>query len=157
MANVVRWDPFREIADLQQTMDRFFDRGVGRILARENGADAYFPLDLYETEDEVVVRASLPGARPEDVNVSVNGDVLTIKAETKAETEGRQPNYYRQERRFGVMQRALQLPVRVNADSAAAEFEHGVLTLKLPKAEEAKPKTIEIKPKNVIESSAKAS
>jgi HSP20 family protein len=153
MANVVRWDPFREIADLQSTMDQFFNRGVGRILARENGADSYFPLDLYETEEDVVVKASLPGARPEDVNVSVNGDVLTIKAETKAESEEKQPNYYRQERRFGVMQRALQLPVRVDADKANADFEHGVLTLHLPKAEEARPKTIEIKPKNVIESS----
>jgi HSP20 family protein len=155
MANVVRWDPFREMADLQQTMDRFFDRGIGRVLARgENGTDSYFPLDLYETENDVVVKASLPGAQPEDVNVSVNGDVLSIKAETKAETEEKQPNYYRQERRFGVMQRALQLPVRVDADKADAAFEHGVLTLRLPKVAEARPKTIEIKSKNVIDSGA---
>jgi HSP20 family protein len=138
-------------------MDQFFNRGVGRILARENGADVYFPLDMYETEGDVVVKASLPGARPEDVEVSVNGYVLSIKAETKSETEEKQPNYYRQERRVGVMQRALQLPVRVDADNAGADFENGVLTLTLPKVAEARPKTIEIKPKNVIESATGAS
>jgi HSP20 family protein len=145
------------MVDLQQTVDRLFDSGIGRMLARENGNETYFPLDLYETENDVVVKASLPGARPEDVNVSVNGDVLSIKAETKAESEEEQPNYYRRERRFGAVQRALQLPVRVDADQANADFEHGVLTLRLPKVAEARPKTIEIKPKNVIESSAGAS
>jgi HSP20 family protein len=153
MADIMRWDPFREVADLRETMDRLFDRGVSRpwrLMTWDTG-EGFFPVDLYETDDDVVVKASLPGVRPEEVQISVTGDTLSIKAETKEEHEEKTPNYYRKERHYGAMQRVLTLPVRVNADQANAEFDTGVLTLRLPKAPEVRAKTIEVKPKGVIE------
>jgi HSP20 family protein len=153
MANMTRWDPFRELDTLRETMDSLFDRGFSRpwrLLNYDTG-EGFFPIDLYETDDEVVVKASLPGARPEDVQISITGDVLTVKAETKEEHEEKKENYYRRERRQGTFQRALTLPVRVDADKANATFEHGVLLLRLPKAAEVRAKTIEVKPKGVIE------
>ena len=153
MADIMRWDPFREIAELREAMDRLFDRGFARpwrLLTWDTG-EGFFPVDLYETDDEVVVKASLPGLKPEDVHISVSGDALTIKGETQEEEEEKGPNYYRQERRHGVFQRVLTLPVRVDADKAEATFENGVLNLHLPKAPELRPKTIEVKPKGVIE------
>jgi HSP20 family protein len=153
---MTRWDPFRELTELRDTMDGLFDRGFSRPwrLINWDGGDAFFPVDLYETDDDVVVKASLPGVRPEDVNISITGETLTVKAETKSEHEEKQPNYYRQERRYGTLQRALALPVRVDADKADASFENGVLHLRLPKAAEVRPKTIEIKTKGMLEGQA---
>jgi HSP20 family protein len=151
--DIMRWDPFREVTDLRDTMDRLFERGFSRpwrLITWDTG-NGFFPVDLYETDDDVVVKASLPGAKPEDVHISVTGETLTIKTETREEHEEKKPNYYRQEQHYGAMQRALTLPVRVDADKAHAEFENGVLTLRLPKIAEVRPKTIEVKPKGVIE------
>jgi HSP20 family protein len=153
MADIIRWDPFREMAELRDTMDRLFDRGFSRpwrLLTWETG-DGLFPVDLYETDDEVVVKASLPGVKPEEVQISVTGDTLTVKGETREEHEEKQPNYYRQERRYGTFSRTLSLPVKVDADKAKAEFENGVLELRLPKVPEVRPKTIEVKTRGVIE------
>ena len=149
----MRWDPFRELSDMRETMDRLFERGFSRpwrLLTWDMG-EGFFPVDLYETDDEVVVKASLPGVKAEDVEIAVTGDTLTIKGETKEEHEEKKPNYYRQERRYGAFQRVLTLPVRVDADKADATFEQGVLNLRLPKVPEGRPKTIEVKPKGVIE------
>jgi len=104
-------------------------------------------VDIYETKDDVVVKASLPGVKPEDIEVSVVGDTLTIKGEVKEEKDIKEENYIRKERRYGSFCRSFTLPVSVDADKATAEFENGVLTLTLPKAEEVKPKTIAIKAK----------
>jgi HSP20 family protein len=153
MAELMRWDPFREVTDMRDAMDRLFDRGFSRpwrLLSWDTG-EGFFPVDLYETDDEVVVKASLPGVAPANVHISITGDTLSIKGELKEEREEKQPNYYRQERRYGTFQRALTLPVRVDADKAQASFEHGVLELRLPKAAEVRPKTIEVKPKLTIE------
>jgi HSP20 family protein len=146
MADITRWDPFREMVEMRDAMDRLFDRGFNRpwrLLTWETG-DGFFPVDLYETDDDVVVKASLPGVQPDDVEISVTGDTLTIKAETKEEHEEKKTNFYRQERRYGAFQRALALPVRVDADNAKASFENGVLHLRLPKVPEVKPKSIKI-------------
>ena len=154
MTRITRWDPFREVARGRYPFDTLFERGFGRpwrVVAWDTG-DGLFPLDLYETDDEVVVKASLPGVKPEDVQISVIGDTLTIKAEAKEEHEERKPNFYRQERRHGAFQRSLTLPVRVDTAQADATFENGVLSLRLPKVPEARPKTIEVKAKDVIES-----
>ena len=149
----MRWDPFRELSDMRETMDRLFERGFSRpwrLLTWDMG-EGFFPVDLYETDDEVVVKASLPGVKAEDVEIAVTGETLTIKGETREEHEEKKPNYYRQERRYGAFQRVLTLPVRVDADKADATFEQGVLNLRLPKVPEVRPKTIEVKPKGVIE------
>jgi len=93
------------------------------------------------------VHASIPGVKPEDIDISVTGDVLTIKGETVEEKEEKEGNYHLRERRYGAFQRAVSLPTLVRADKASAEFENGVLKLTLPKVEEVKPKSIKIKPK----------
>lgn len=146
MADIIRWDPFRELADMRATMGGLFGRGFIRPVRVVNWeGNGYFPVDLYETDDEIVVEASLPGVKPDELQVSVTGDTLTVKGETKAEHEGEEPNYYRKERRYGSFQRVLTLPVEVDSDKAHATFENGVLNLRLPKKPEARSKTIEVK------------
>ena len=103
------------------------------------------PLDIAETENEFIVKASLPGVRPEDVQITAHGDTLTIRGEIKAEEEKKDVHYHLRERRFGQFQRTVTLSTPIDADKAQAQFENGVLTLTLPKAEEAKPKQIKIK------------
>jgi HSP20 family protein len=99
----------------------------------------------------VVVKASLPGVKPEDVDITISGDTLTIKGETKTEEEVKREDYLYQERRYGSFSRTIALPSSLQTDKAEATFENGVLTLTIPKIEEVKPKTIKVKPKEVIE------
>ena len=145
MANIVRWEPFRELTDFRDTVDRLFYQGRPWRVATLRNPARVFPLDVYETEEDVVVKASLPGIKADDVDVSVTGDTLVIKGEASGEESDETPNYYRQERRHGSFERALTLPVEVDADNAAATFENGVLELRLPKAPSVLSKTIEVK------------
>jgi len=150
MTNITRWDPFRDLPDIRDAMDRMFDRGVvrpWRLVNWDPTADGFVPVDLYETDDEVVVKASLPGVKSDDVHISVTGDHLTIKGETREEKEETGKEFYRKERRYGSFQRVLTLPSSVVADQAKADFEDGVLELHLPKVPEVRPKTIEVKAK----------
>jgi HSP20 family protein len=150
---IVRWQPFQELVSLREAMDRLFEDSF----VRPSLPIAYFgetmgaAVDMYQNDKEVVVKASLPGVKPEEVDISVTGDVLTIKGEHKEEEETKEKNYFRKEIRYGTFSRSLQLPVAVKSDKAEAVFENGVLTLTLPKAEEAKPKQIKVKAKKVIE------
>jgi HSP20 family protein len=149
MANeVVRWDPFNEMVSLRDAVSHLFEdafiRPAGWPLPFE-GAAWSMPVDVIETKDQIVVKAAVPGVKPDEVDVSITGDTLTIKGETKAEEKFEEGSYLRKERRFGAFQRTLTLSVNVVADKAKAEFENGVLTLTLPKAEEAKPKSIKVK------------
>ena len=107
------------------------------------------PMDMYETENDVVVKAAVPGVKPEDIEVTVTGDLLTIKGEFKTESEkgDEKRNWHRQERRYGSFSRQVTLPVGVNTDACQADFENGVLTLQLPKVEEAKVKRVQIQSK----------
>lgn len=142
---IVRWDPFQEMVSLRDAMDRLFQesfiRPTSRLLAREG----VVPMDVYETDNEVVAKVALPGIKPENVEITMTGDLLTIKGEVKADETIKQENYYLQERRYGSFSRSATIPVPVVADKAEAKFEHGILTLSLPKAEEVKPKAIKIK------------
>jgi HSP20 family protein len=104
-------------------------------------------VDMYETDDAVVVKSAIPGIKAEDLDISVTGDTLTIKGETKTDEEVKEENYLYRERRYGSFCRALSIPVPVVTNKADAEFENGVLTLTLPKAEEVKPKAIKVKAK----------
>lgn len=149
MTNLVRWEPFRDLVSLREAMDRLFEESFVRpqtdwLAPTEAGALA---VDMYETEDAVVVKSAIPGIKPEDIDITVTGDTLTIKGETKFEEEVKEENYVRREMRYGSFVRSLPVPVSVVADKAEAEFENGVLTLTLPKAEEVKPKAIQIKAK----------
>jgi len=143
MASLMRWDPFGDMRGLRERMDRAFDDFFRspRLIPWES-AEFVFPLDVYETEDSLVVKAPLPGVRPEDVDISTAGDILTIRGETRSEEEVKRENYHRRELRYGSFCRSVPLPTQV---------EHGILTVTLPKAEEAKPKTIKVKARPVIE------
>jgi HSP20 family protein len=149
MANIVRWEPFRDLISLREAMDRLFEESFIRPRAgwlAPLGTEA-LAVDMYETDQEVVVKSSVPGIKPEDIDITITGDTLTIKGETKTEEKVERANYIRQERRYGAFSRSVALPTAIVAEKAKAEFENGVLTLTLPKAEEVKPKTIKVKAK----------
>jgi len=110
---------------------------------------------MYQTHNDVVVKAALPGFKPDEVDISITGDTLIIKGEHKEEQEGKQEDYFYKEHRYGTFSRSVTIPVQVKSDKAEATFENGVLTLTLPKAEEVKPKHIKVKPKAMIEGSKK--
>ena len=145
MANLTRWDPF---SDLRTTMDRLFDEGFSRpwrVIPSVEYRESAFPVEVSETEGEIEVKASLPGVKPDEVEITVNNDVLTIKAEHKEEpVEDKKRDYYRREIRYGAMQRSLSLPISVDSDKAEARFENGVLSLRLPKADAVRPKQIKV-------------
>ncbi len=145
MTTLVRWDPIREMMQLQNVVDRLFEADLGSTLPlwRQSGA-WMLPLDVIETEDEFIVKASIPGINPNDLDISLTDNVLTIKGEIKVE-EAEDVRYHLRERRFGMFQRSISLPVPVNADKVDAAYESGVLTLHIPKVEEVKPKHISIK------------
>lgn len=128
---------------MRDALDRLFDE---RFRGGSEWNTATTPaIDMYQTDKDVVVHASLPGVKPEDVDISILGDTLTVKGEMKSEQNVDRDNYYYQERRYGTFSRTLTLPMAVEADKAEAKFDNGVLTLTLPKSEQAKAKRIEVK------------
>lgn len=145
---LARWDPLKEMVTLREAMDRLFAESFVRpgsafpIMGMEGPA-----VDMYQTKDDVIVKAALPGVKPDEIEISVTGELLTLKGEFKEEEKIEEGSYLRQERHYGQFVRELSLPTLVNSDKAKAEFEHGVLTLRLPKAEAVKPKSITIKTK----------
>jgi HSP20 family protein len=142
---IVRRENSREISSMRDFMDRFFDE----VYSRENGLVSLGSpsIDLYQTDDEVIVKASLPGIKPEDLHLTVTGEVLTLQGEFKDEQENTNKNatYHIRERRYGSFSRSISLPAPVEVDQSRAEFEDGILTLTLPKAETVRPKMINIK------------
>jgi len=142
---IERWDPFREAISLRDAMNSLLQESFIRPggMPAQNGLAA-LPLDISETENDYVIKASLPGVKPEDVQITVHGDTLTIRGETRAEEDQKGQTWHLRERRSGSFQRSVALASPVNSDQAAAHFEHGVLTLTLPKAEEAKPRQIKV-------------
>ena len=143
-----RYEPYREMAALRDMVSGLFSDASprGAFFNTGNSVSA-LPLDVSETSDDFVVEANLPGVNPDDVQITVHGDTLTIRAQVHSEDEKSGKNWLVRERRGGVFQRSLTLHAPVDSNRAAASFDHGVLTLKLPKAEEAKPKTIKLQPK----------
>ncbi len=147
MANIARWEP-AGVTSLRDAMDRLFEDSVVRSSGLFPALRAEQPaVDMYQTDTDVVVKASLPGMKSEDVDISVTGDVITLKGEHKEEHEVNEDNYFRKEMRYGSFTRSLPIPVAVNVDKAEAEFQDGVLTVKMPKTEESKPKAVKVKGK----------
>ena len=109
------------------------------------------PIDMYQTKDEVVLKAALPGVKPEEVDITITGDTLTIKGEHKEEKETKEEDYLYKEHRYGAFSRSVTIPIQVESDKAEAVFENGILTLTVPKSEQVKPKQIKVKAKGVIE------
>ena len=144
--SLVRYQPFTRMASLRQAMDRLFDeRFFAPYRLFTVGMDATTPIDMYHTENEVVVKVALPGVKPEEVDVSITGDTLTIKGETKTEEKIEREDYLYKEHRYGTFCRSVALPGELKTDKAEASFENGILTLTIPKSEEAKPKQIKVK------------
>ena len=141
--SISRWEPFREMMTLRQAMDRLFEDSFVRAPRGFDGRMSYLPLDIYTTQDAVVIRASVPGVKPDEVEITVEGSTMTIRGETKAPQE--EGSFLLQEQRYGPFSRAIDLAIPVQADKAEAKFENGVLTLTVPKAEEIKPKVIKVK------------
>ena len=146
MANLIRWDPVREMVSMRDSMDRVFEDFFSRSPAAAEGYGT-IDINMVQTDDAVVIKASIPGIEPDDINISITGDTLTIRGETKEDEEFNNSEYHIREMRFGSFARSILLPSRIVSDKASAEFENGVLKLTLPKAEEVKPKTITIKAK----------
>jgi HSP20 family protein len=140
-----RWEPFHDVTEIQQEMNRLFDNFFGRPSAVATAERVWLPLcDMYETKDDLHVTFELPGVREKEVSVAITGDVLTVKGERKWDRELKDENYHRLERVYGKFERAVPLPVPVQADKVKATYRDGVLEITLPKAEEAKPKEIKI-------------
>ena len=147
MSNLIRWEPAREMMTLREAMDRLFDDAFTRPLSLSGNNWSIPAVDMYQTDNEVVVKAALPGIKADEVQINVTGEILTLKGETKQENETKEKAYHIREQRWGAFERSIVLPTEVVADKAKADFENGVLTITLPKAEEVKPKTISIKTK----------
>ena len=150
--DLVKWnrdvmDTFKELDRIQDEINRLFD--FPRLIETEGIFDRTFSpaVDVVEHADDYTVICDLPGVDPKDLQVSVEGDVLTIKGEKKYETKEKDAKYYRNELFEGSFQRTLSLPYGVDADKVDARLKDGVLTIVLPKKEEVKPKQIEIKTK----------
>ena len=144
--NLVRWEPLGDLGSLRDAVDRIFDESYLRPPAPFGlWAEGSLAVDMYETDDNVVVKTAIPGVKGEDINISVAGDTLSVRAESKTENEIRRANYLRRERRQGAYCRSLTLPGGLKTDKAEADFTDGILTLTFPKAEEVKPKSIRVK------------
>jgi HSP20 family protein len=138
-------DPFGDLNDIQSEMNRLFDSFFGRPSAAPATERVWAPaVDVYETKDELVLSAELPGFNEKDIHLSITGDMLTLRGERQWSQEVQQDSVYRKERWFGKFERTLPLPIPVQADKVKATYRDGVLTVSLPKAEEIKSKEIKI-------------
>jgi HSP20 family protein len=150
-----RWEPFKEVVSLRNAMDRLFEDSFVRTSMNGAGGEteAAIALDMYQTDKDLVVKASLAGFEPDEVDISISGDNLYIKGEHEEDKETEEENYYYRERHYGSVSRVVPIPVDVKSDKAEATFDNGVLTLVIPKAEESKPKQIKVraKPKAIAE------
>jgi HSP20 family protein len=144
--NLVTYDPFRELRSLQDEVNRVFSSNLNRGGDNELMRGAWSPsVDIYENKDQIVLEAELPGMKPEDVNISIENNILTIHGERRFEKKDEKDNFHRVERSYGSFTRSFTLPPTVSSEAADAVFENGVLRLTLAKREEAKPRRIEIK------------
>jgi HSP20 family protein len=148
MSNLMRWEPAREMMTLREAMDRLFDDAFTHPMSVRDGWTMASPaIDMYQTDNEVVVRASIPGIKADEVQINITGDVLTLKGEVNQDEERKDRAWHIREQRFGSFERSVALPTSVKSDQAEAVFENGILTISLPKADEVKPRTINIKAK----------
>jgi HSP20 family protein len=149
--SLMRFDPERELLSLRDAMNRLMEESfvlpsmIGEL--RGSGRAWGLAVDMFETNDHLVVKASVPGVKPEDLDITVQGETLTIKGEAKEEREEQQGRYHFRERRQGSFSRTLTLPFPIQSDKVEASFENGVLTLTLPKAEQVRPRTIKVQTK----------
>jgi HSP20 family protein len=142
MTTLNRWDPFNDMLTLREAMSQLFEESYVAPVAGRNGKGFMPALDLSETTDGYLVEVVVPGLKPEEIDVTVENNVLTIKGTSNRQAEDTKRNYHRIERRYGSFQRTIALPTTVKADGIAAELSNGILRLEIPKAEEVKPRRI---------------
>lgn len=151
MASVVRWDSLRDVMSLREEVNRLF----GRTLGEGAGAAVWTPaVDVFDTKDAIVLKAELPGLSPEDIDVEIDENVLTIKGERRFQEALEDGRYYRLERSYGHFSRSLTLPQGVRGEAVQASFDQGVLEVRVPKAEQVKPRKIAVNATNGAESGA---
>jgi HSP20 family protein len=139
-----RWEPFRGAATLQEQVNRLLGNVLERSVEESNLTSWAPAADIYETEHELVVKADLPEIDPQDLDIRVENNILTIRGERKFEKKVNEENYLRVERAYGAFSRSFSLANTVNAEAIKADYQNGVLTLTIPKREEAKPKQIKV-------------
>lgn len=145
---IIRWDPFREMTNFEDQFNRLW-RGLAEGRQRQ---ESWLPaVDVFDTKDAVVLKAELAGMNPDDIQIEVEDNVLTIKGERKFEEKVEEERYYRVERRFGSFQRSLALPQGVRPEDISANYEDGILEVRVPKAEEEKPKRITVSAHKTVE------
>ncbi len=143
--SIMRWDPFEDLGALRRSMDRMFDEFMTRKPPRELVPGEWEPaVEVFETENEVVVRAELPNIDPKQVDIAVTEDTITLRGETKREEEQKGRDYYRRELRYGAFVRVLPLPTEVKGAEAKAVYKDGVLEVKIPKSARAKPIAVKV-------------
>ncbi len=146
---IKKWDPFRDLIEISQDMDRLFEEGIGhRFRHAHPFRNVWVPaVDMCETDDEVIVRAEIPGINKEDLIVEVESDHLILRGERRFERNVKSEHYHRVERAHGEFYRALPLPAPIRQDKIQANYRDGVLSVSLPKTEPSRARTIEIKSK----------
>jgi len=146
MASLTRWNPWSELFSLHDHMDQLFNEAFGSpaVAVRGGDAPATLPIDIRQTDEAYLIEASVPGFAPEDVEVTVDQNVLTIKGERKQETEDRKEGWIRRERRQSSVFRQVGLPAEVREGEITASFQHGVLTVTVPRAQKPQPKRIPV-------------
>jgi len=142
-----RWDPVGDIVSLREAMNSLLEESFVRPRGNAGSGPSGLAVDVRETSEAFEITASVPGVSPDDVDITVLGDTLRIRGERKDETTSQAADgrWLLRERRFGAFERTISLPISVRADDASAEFQHGVLSITLPKAEEAKPRSIPVR------------
>lgn len=145
MSNMSRWDPFQEMLTLREAMQQLLEDSVVSPSSTRSGGQSFAPaMDVSETQDSFIVEAAVPGLKPEDLDITLENNVLTVRGEIKQQQESKERNFHRVERRYGSFQRTISLPSTVNAEAIRANLEHGVLRLEIPKAEAVKPRKIAV-------------
>lgn len=144
--SIIKYDPFRELRSLQDEMNRLFMTNIPRSVAQEDLASGGWSpsVDIYESENEIILEAELPGMKRDDFEVSIENNVITLKGKREFEKKEEGDNYHRVERSYGAFTRSFSLPRTVSAENTTADFRNGVLKVTLPKREEAKARRIEV-------------
>lgn len=139
--SLIRWDPFRELETFPASMSGFLGKDWEKVMSTTTWNPS---VDIFENDNNVVIKAELPGMNPKDIDVRLENNILMIKGERHFEKETKEENYHRVEREYGTFSRSFSLPAAVKEDKVFAEYRDGILKITLPKREEAKPKAIKI-------------
>jgi HSP20 family protein len=156
MANMRRFDPFGEMLTLRDAVNQLFEDSVVNPARMTNSNAFSMPLDVSESQDEFIVDAVVPGLKAEDLDITIQDNVLTIRGETRKQqqTGDKQTNFHVMERRYGRFSRTISLPTSVKADAVRATLENGILHLEIPKAEEVKPRRITVNGTHALENTS---